>query len=263
MEEKEVGFLVNSKAGEFNLEHFEELKVGVNQLVAKYKNWEIKEEEYKDAAQIKAALNKKVEEIKKLFKEKSESYLAPYNEAKAKVNEIVAIYKEASENLNLQIKSFDDKADKVKYEQILAMYEALGDDKDLIEFQDLYDDRWLNKTISLKKVKEEIDARIVQIKNDLSVIVSLIPDKEEQKKVIGHYLSIHDLSKSLEEYKLQQQREDKAKLLAEIDKKYDELNAKEMVVARFWVKGTKDELTKLGEYLKANNIAYGNLKEKE
>ncbi len=55
-----------------------------------------------------------------------------------------------------------------KREQIKAIFNAyIGDYKDLIIFDSIFNPRWLNKTYTMKKIEEEINHLVVKTSDDM------------------------------------------------------------------------------------------------
>lgn len=256
---QEVSLKVNATVGMFEIENYEVILKGANELVNKYRTWEITESELTDAKEIKANLNKTTKKIKDLFKIRSEEYLAPYNATKEKINTISKVFEEASNNLNLQIKAFDEKEDNAKYERIKAIYESFTEDKELIDLGKLFNPKWLNKAYKLDSIKEDIENRFTQIKNDISIIKQSISGNTTE--VLTEYFATYSLKDALDNYNERTRLKDKAQTLNKAQEKEPTVITKDCAIyeAKFLARGTKEQLSSLSEYLKNNVTDYQNI----
>lgn len=257
---------------EFN---FEELKQKIAERAAFYKGLTYGPDEIRTAKTDRATLNKFKEAIENRRKEVKKAHMKPYEDFEKKIKEIVAMIDEPIKLIDGQVKEFENKVREEKRARIQEIYEkSIGELKELLPLDKLWNDRWLNATFPIKDVEEEITGTIVKVKNDLEVVSNLKSEFEFQIKDV--YLQKLDLSAALqektrlEESKAKQESYEKAKHgipapeiledTVEPEPPY-EPEQEEIIQIDFRVWVTNEQLKALKEFLKTNNIRYGRVTE--
>ena len=163
---KELDF---PKLIEFN---FEELKAEISSKAALYKNMVYTDDSIKQAKADKAALNKFITALEDKRKEVKKQCLQPYEAFEKQMKELVAIVNEPVQLIDEQVKAYEDKQKAEKLEQIKEYWEST-EHPEWLQCKQIFDQRWLNTTFSLKKVQEAIDERLAQIAADLKTLEAL------------------------------------------------------------------------------------------
>jgi hypothetical protein len=257
---------------EFN---FEELKKELSERLAFYKSLTYGPDELRTAKTDRANLNKFKDAIETRRKEVKAFYLRPYEDFEKKIKEIVAMIDEPIKLIDGQVKGFENKVREEKRAKIQEIYEkSIGELKELLPLDKLWNDRWLNATFPIKDVEEEITGTIVKVKNDLEVVSNLKSEFEFQIKDV--YLQKLDLSAALQEktrldeFKAKQEAYERAKSgipspailddMVEPEPPYQSKGQQEEVLeVDFRVWATREQLQALKEFLKTNNIRYGRI----
>ena len=120
-------------------------------------------------SKAKKALNDERIKLEKAFN-------APFEEFKAIVNEAIGYINDAVGQIDVVIKDVDEKAKKQKREEVGKIAEKCGLEEAGIKLDLIWNDKWLNKTTSLKAVEKEINERISQFKADLETLKSFAED---------------------------------------------------------------------------------------
>jgi len=193
--------------------NYEELKAELTEKVSMYTNLVYTDAQIKEAKADKANLNKlkKVLNDERIKREKE--YMIPFNDFKAKINEIISIIDKPIAVIDTQVKAYEDKLKQDKLTSIQEYYNSI--EKPELQWLGLpaiYDERWLNATVSMKSIHETINSRLEQIKNDLDTLADLPEFGFEATEV---YKSTLDINKALNE----------GRRLAEIAKKKAEHEA--------------------------------------
>ena len=264
---------------EFN---FDELKQKLTERVKFYNSLTYTEDEIRTAKSDRATLNKFKEAIENRRKEIKKAHMKPYEDFEKKIKEIVAMIDEPIQAIDGQVKAFEDKVKAEKRSEIESFYgQEIGDLKDLLSLEKLWNEKWLNATYSIKAIQEEIKGNIAKVENDLEVISGLKSEYEFQIKDV--YLQRLDLSVALqekarledqkakqEEYqrKLAEQKDQAEpavfvapnEILPTREPQEEEIEEEvEQLDFRVWVtKGQKDLLR---QFLIDNNIRYGRVTE--
>ena len=124
----------------------------------------------------KALLNKAQKTLndKRIAFEKE--FMAPFGEFKEVVTETCNLIKEAVKKIDSVIKEDEERSKTEKRNSILALpevqeFEALG-----LSIQTIWNEKWLNKTTSLKSISTDIAEKTKAVKTDLETLKSFAED---------------------------------------------------------------------------------------
>lgn len=97
--------------------------------------------------------------------------LKPYDDFAVKEKELIQILDDAIQELDVQVKEYDEMLRKEKLEKAKEIYkEEIGDLDRTIPFEKVYQESWLNKTKTLKSIREEIANIRDKVDADLKLI---------------------------------------------------------------------------------------------
>lgn len=187
---KETEFV---KAIEFN---FNELQQELSAGLEKYKGLVYTPETPGDAKKDRATLNKFRDALNGKRIEIKNKCLEPYEPFAEKINELVGMVDEQSGAIDNQVKAYETEAKDAKKAEIAAYYDSvIGDMKQLLPLDRLFNPRWLNVSFSMKNIQAEIDEMIARTGTDLNTIDALETEfKVEVKEV---FLRTLDLGEAL------------------------------------------------------------------
>lgn len=206
------------KSVEFN---FQELKTELTNRLEKYKNVVYTEDQTKEAKADKANLNRLKTAFEDKRKEVKAKCLEPYESFELKMKELTSLIEKPILQIDSGIKKFEEKQKTEKKDSLKGFYaEYIGNLKDLVPFEKLFNEKMLNATVKVSDSQKEILNKIEQINRDLVVITELKSAFELQVK--DFYLRSFDLSGALSE----------GKRLEEQKKKQDEYEAKRQTVLK-------------------------------
>ncbi len=210
------------QAIEFN---FEELKAEITAKSALYANMVYTDETIKEAKADKAALNKFIKALEDKRKEVKKECLQPYEAFEKQMKELVAIINEPVRLIDGQVKTYEEKVKAEKLEKIKVYWESCCR-PDWLNCSQIFDNGWLNASISLKKVKEAIDERLEQIATDLQTIGNLPEFGFEAEEV---YKQTLDINKAISEGQrladIQKRKEEAARQKAKWEAEQERLKA--------------------------------------
>lgn len=179
--------------------NYEELKAALSVELEKYKGLVVTENQITEAKSTRAKLNKVKAAIEDRRKELKKEYLKPYEVIEKQAKELVDMIDEVSSNIANQIKEFEEKEKEAKKIQIANLWVKLGYNK--ITVDKIWNEKWLNKTFTLSKIKEEMQAQIDDIEGDLNAIKELCgEDKQKCLTLQSKYLRTLDFQQVLSEY---------------------------------------------------------------
>lgn len=186
--------------------NYEELERQLTEKVDTYKNLVYSEENIKQAKNDRASLNKLSKAIGDERKRIKNLLLEPFTDFETKCKKLETIIDEASKNIDVQIKAFEEKEDNIKMQEIVSYFvTVVGEFSELLDFDIIFNERWLNKTYGMDKIKQDIDHIVAKAKSDIECIDGQITDETLRKQVKAFYFkNINDptvLSLSLQEGK--------------------------------------------------------------
>lgn len=124
----------------------------------------------------KALLNKAAKTLNDKRIEFEREFMAPFGEFKEVVTETVKAIKEAVGKIDTVIKEDEDRAKSEKREAIEHLAEECGLEEVGIHLNQIFNDKWLNKSTSLKSIEKDMRERIATITSDLETLKSFAED---------------------------------------------------------------------------------------
>lgn len=263
---EENGFL---KAIEWN---YEELKAELSQKLEDYKGLVYTEEQIKEAKADRAKLNALATAIDSKRKELKKKCLQPYEAFEAQIKDLLALIKEPVSLIDTQIKDFEEEKKKKKLEEVKELFEKLkteaGEELEFISFEQVFEDKFLNASTSLKQVETVINNVFNSIKCNLKTIADLKEYSFEATEVYKETLNLNtalekakymvDMAerKKAEEEKREQEKSEEVKEVAPDPQEATEEPATD--VKREWTAFeaylSTEEAKMLASWLKLNNI---------
>lgn len=175
--------------------NFEELKKEITAKSALYKNMVYTDETIKEAKADRAALNKFITALEDKRKEVKKQCLEPYNQFEKQIKELVAIINEPVKLIGTQITDFEDREKEKKKEKITELFNNIGF-QSFVKLEQIFDSKWLNKSVSLKSIEDELNSVLYQVGHDVSAINAL---PEFSFEAMEHYKKTLDLSAAIAE----------------------------------------------------------------
>lgn len=178
----------------------DELMEAVKQKIEIYENVSYTEDNMKQAKADRAELNKLAKAIDDRRKMVKGIITEPYTAFEREIKEILEYIGKPVAIIDEQIKAFEDMQKESKRKSILEAYEeAIGDLADILPFEKLFDNRYLNQTYKLKAAQSEVRSKIEKVRTDLETIDSLESKYKINAKDV--YIRTFDISRALAENK--------------------------------------------------------------
>ena len=184
---------------EFN---FEELKKELTDRVHIYETVVYDETQIQQAKADRADLNKLKKALNDERIRREKEYLQPFNEFKTKINEIITIIDKPVAVIDEQVKAYEQKKKDEKADEIKAFWEGELRDNLLtippewLTLEMIYNTRWLNASVSMAAVKDEIRTQVTQVLNACATLEKLPAFGFEALEV---YKTTLDINKALNE----------------------------------------------------------------
>ncbi len=265
--------------------NYEELKAQLTTKVENYKNIVYTEDTMKEAKTDRANFNKLVKALNDEKIRVKNIVLQPFTPFEKQCNELIELAKDGSNHIDIQVKQFEQKVKDEKLQQIVNYFiENVGDYKDLIDFDKIFNDRWLNATYKMEQIEKDILHIFTKTKTVMNLIDTQFQEEDINNQVkMEYFAQISDPSvltlailkgnkviennKKLEELKqkelgtLQSVANNEQNITKNQEKAIDsEQNVKneneELQILDFRVHVTQRQKFALKEFLKANNIKF-------
>lgn len=151
--------------------NFEELKQEVTKKANDYMNLVYSDDQVKEAKKDRADLRKFNTALNNKRKEVKGQIMAPYTAFESQIKELTGIVDQAIENIDTQVKGYEEAKRNEKLEKVKEVYkEAIGDLDRTVPFEKIFQERWLNVSTTLKSIKEEISGIYEKVDADLKLI---------------------------------------------------------------------------------------------
>lgn len=249
-----------------NIKEFKDYAI---QMKEYYSKLVFNDDQIKEAEAERAKVNKIVKKIDSYRKNVVEEFNKPLDEFVTNAKNVTSLLKEASECIDIQIKKYQNIQKESKKEECKKIFERLiGGLKELITFESLFDERWLNKTFKIDEVEDVIKGKIEKINTEINAIKSL--DSEYETELLNSYLLNFDLAKAIEKNNQlisQKKALEKTQMLKEEMKKEQiqemitkpiEVETKKEITKTYDLRITAiiEKLTQLRKFMQINNIKF-------
>ena len=272
----------------------EELKAEIAEKMRDYTGLVFTEDTIKDAKKDRAALNKLRTAFEDERKRIKRQCMAPYEQFETQVKELIALIDEPIRLIDAQIKEVEEQKKAQKRKDIEELFDSIGFQL-FVTLDKIWDDKWLNATVSMSRIEEQMKSRMYQIGEDIAVIQKLPEFSFEAMEV---YKKTMDLNKAIQEgqrladiqkRKAAYEEEQRRKSEEEQRRRLEEENSRpvpavseeqktagperssetvnedvaapdqqeEILCLDFRVWGTREQLLALRNYMKDNHLKFG------
>lgn len=267
----------------------EELKAAIAEKVKDYKTIAYTEDSLADMKKDRAGLNKLKNAFEDERKRVKKICMEPYEKFEQQIREITVLIDEPIKLIDSQVKEIDERRKVAKKEEIKVLFASIGF-QTFVSLDMIWDEKWLNATVTLSKIEEQMKSRMYQIGSDVLTINNLPEFSFEAMEV---YKSTLDVNRAIQEgqrlagiqkRKLEAERIKKEQ---EIRKEKETAEQEEVVTQSitsvptyeaaqetveevletqkeepvlqldFRVWGTKEQLMALRNYMKENHLKFG------
>lgn len=251
----------------------EELMRQAKAYLSKYENIIYDDNSIAEAKETRATLNKIASELNKFSISTRRVYEAPSKHFKSQIDEVISEFERVSAKIGESINAFTERQKAEKKEEIQKIYEIVfGSWVDLVPLDKIYNSKWENKSYKIETVKEDIEAWLTRVKQDIEAIYNMKGVDEIALKYI--YLKSLNLSVALNEYNremeskafLKEKEEEKKASIIDWNKNYESAVTNEPTplkeatsntrVFRFSVELTNEQAKALKQFFVENNIKY-------
>ena len=259
--------------------NFEEVEAALREMVAPYASMIVTEDAIADAKTDRAKLRKMRTSIDDYRKSIEKAYKEPVEVFKSRVKPLLEICDSGIENLDNQVKAFENAQKQAKLDGLNAYFDAhAGEAAEFISFQQIRNPKWENSGFSVEDAQAEIDAAISKTADSVMAIRAV--GNEFVPSLLQEYARCHDLAgvlKMNQELIARKEAEEKrreaeelrraaaakqaemARPTEEAAQSFKEMSAPapDLMTVDFRVYATREQLNALKAFLNANSIKYG------
>lgn len=184
---------------EFN---YEELKEAITAKTGYYETLVYTDSQIAEAKSDRADLNKFKKALNDERIRREKEYMEPFNDFKKKIGDLIAIIDKPVGVIDAQIKAYEEQKKNEKLAKIADFWEnELREDittfpPEWLNLTKIFDNRWLNASVSMAAVKKEIKDKISEINESLATLQAL---PEFGFEATEEYKRSLDLNKALNE----------------------------------------------------------------
>ena len=177
--------------------NYEELKKEISAKAHQYALAVYSDEQIKLAKSDRATLNKLKKALNDERIRREKEYMQPFIDFKTKINEIISIIDKPVQLIDGQIKNYEEQQKTKKKDDILCYFESCSH-PEWISFEMIFNEKWLNASVKMSAIEEEIWGKLEQVTTDLQTLSGLPEFAFEASEV---YKSTLDMNKAISEGK--------------------------------------------------------------
>lgn len=191
----ELTLRVKQNPGTIEL-NFAELNQQMDEKLAEYKGIVFTEETKDIAKRELASLRKLKKDVDSARTAAKKEWMKPYEMFEKEMKKLSAKVDEPIGLIDGQVKEFEERRRNEKREEIRKAYEELaGDIEEYLPFVRIYDKRWENATVSMKSIRESIEALADNARIAVDTIRSM--QSEAVEDALGIYKDSMDMAKAV------------------------------------------------------------------
>lgn len=210
--------------------NFDAIKAQLESEMSEYKGKTFTEETKKKAKEDLADLRKLKKNVNARKLEVKKAYMKPYDDFEEKVKELICVIDEPIGLIDGQVKEFEEKRIIERKAAIEDLYDETVEEelRDYIPLERIYGDKWTNATTTMKSIREEINLKVMQTRQDITTIKAMRSEKEEE--ALHLYMNNNNLAHSIQF--LTRYEQEKAEILKKREKEEQERRERELEAER-------------------------------
>lgn len=245
--------------------NYEEMMEWAKEEAESYKSIVCTEKDLPAMKKDRAEANRKIKSLDDERIRRKKEWMKPYEEFATKVDNVIANFREVADLRGEQIAEVENKAKQEKKQKI-ADYFSTTEPPEWLTISMIWDDKWLNSSVSMKSIQEQIGEKVSMVENDLTTLFNL---PEFAFEAIETYKSTLDLNRSIAEghrlSEMQKRKAEQERIKAEQEKaraEQERLRKEQEEWARIPAEITPEEIAENAEaYREATNVGGAHMSE--
>lgn len=178
--------------------NFDELKTGLTQQLEHYRHLIVTEDTIQESKADLANLRKLRDALDTRRKDVKKQWNQPLTTFESQIKELVALIDEPVRVIDGQIKGFAEQGREQKRGEIAAAYAEIFPEslKEIIPLDRILDPKWLNKSTTMKSIREALEDKVSRGNVDLALINGVMP--QYQSAVRAKYIETLDVNAALD-----------------------------------------------------------------
>lgn len=158
--------------------NFEQVKQAIQETLAEYKGAVFTEDSKTYAKKHVASLRAKKKDLQDNLREAKKEYMKPWDEFEGQAKELIALYDEPINLINVQVQEFEANRIAKKKGLIERLYEDLVPEglRSYIPLERIYNMKWENATVKEKDIRVEMSNISENVAKDILTIQSMKSD---------------------------------------------------------------------------------------
>lgn len=197
--------------------NFDAVKARLVDMLVPYKAQVVTEDTIREAKNDKARINKVIRNLDAYRKSVKKSVMMPYDAFEERCKELTGMCKEAVDNIDSQIKVFDDREKEAKISALKAYFDNKENEfPEYATWDAAYKQAWGKRSYKASDARADIDNFIRQTALDVKVLMTI--NQKWQSYLLAEYKTNHDLNACLainDRYKQAEEEEARRQRLAE------------------------------------------------
>lgn len=152
--------------------NYEDIKREVQEKAKEYSVTVYTPEQITEAKKDKATLNKLKKALNDERIRQERAYMQPFNDFKNKINELIKIIDEPVQLIDKQVKEYEENEKAEKRQKITEYWESKEKPFE-IPIEKVFEEKWLNKSVSMKSIEGAIDVFVESTEKDLETLAKL------------------------------------------------------------------------------------------
>lgn len=153
--------------------NYEELERELAAKTQEYASIVYSEDQMKEAKADRALLRKLKDAIDSERKRVKTEYMEPFTDFENKTKRLMALIDEPINAIDGQVKAQEEKKKAEKKSAIESFFNGLENRPEWLDFDRIFDEKWLNVTVSMPVIHDTITTRIRLIRQDLNTLSTM------------------------------------------------------------------------------------------
>lgn len=176
--------------------NYSEFLTEAKNAVSKYEGIIYNDTQIAEAKEDRAKLRYYIKAIDEARKQVKGIITNPYMVFERQIKEVTNLIDNAVEGIDNQVKAYEEKQKEIKREEIEKIYfNVFGSLAEYVPLEKIWDNRWLNKTVSLNTIEDGIKEKKGIIIADMSAISSL--NSENESDLLAFYFETFSVAKTI------------------------------------------------------------------